>query len=434
MRRLARSLPDADSAGRWLFLFGVFLLVSGDFPRFPFGVAERKLVLLVFSWPKLYMVCVCSALLLRLMTRGADLSRLTLARPLYVPFGIVAAAFLLSALFSDRRVLALAGFLYFAEILFFIFAFSVFLDDDGMPRRCVRAVIAAVFFLAARVMAWRWGEGLDVGAYHVMNNSWVGKLQISWALNLFAPIVFTASLGSGDRPWRWGAGLAWAAAAGAVFILFSRAGITAFAAGTAAILIFRARDWRRWVWPAALSVILVLGVAAKSRFMTGYVARTTGRFYEDLGFIRRVSIWKETLGMIRDRPIFGIGLGTYDDLAYTRYRTVNDEASGRRYFRGGWSAHNLLLHVLSETGFVGLAACVYLWFRVARLLLAGGPGGAPPEGRQWSRAALAGLAAFFMLSLTENPMAARVHESLRMNLALWLMVLVCLAMRKEEDV
>ena len=127
----------------------------------------------------------------------------------------------------------------------------------------------------------------------------------------------------------------------------------------------------------------------------------------------RRAVWRDTVPMIKDHPLTGIGLGTYDDVAYSQYRSVGE----REFFRNGWHAHNVVLHVLAETGIIGFAAWCYFWFAIVRFLL-----------RHWTERdesdrlhSVTGVClvlAFFVLSLTEVLIAARVHASLRMNLTL----------------
>jgi O-antigen ligase len=92
------------------------------------------------------------------------------------------------------------------------------------------------------------------------------------------------------------------------------------------------------------------------------------------------------------------------------------------FYRAGWHAHNALLHVLAEAGVLGLAAWIFLWFVIVRALVRARRTGNPGQ-RLFNSAALTFVAAFQILSLTEVLIAARVHASLRMNLAIALLVI-----------
>lgn len=77
-------------------------------------------------------------------------------------------------------------------------------------------------------------------------------------------------------------------------------------------------------------------------------------------------IWKTTVGMIRENPVFGIGLGAYET-AYPKYSSKDEPLIVDR-------AHNDYLQVLSDTGLIGgvmgigfLAAFVYGVTRIMRI-------------------------------------------------------------------
>jgi putative inorganic carbon (HCO3(-)) transporter len=137
----------------------------------------------------------------------------------------------------------------------------------------------------------------------------------------------------------------------------------------------------------------------------------------DAGIAMRWEVWRETLRMIQDRPLTGVGLGTYDDVAYSQYGTSGD----RHFFRNGWHAHNLLLHLAAETGVLGVLASGYFWVAVVGFLWQRWWSGEPSQ-RLAASAGLGVVVAFFTLSATEVLVAARVHASLRMNLTLALLV------------
>jgi O-antigen ligase len=79
------------------------------------------------------------------------------------------------------------------------------------------------------------------------------------------------------------------------------------------------------------------------------------------------------------------------------------------------------LHVLAETGLLGLLTWCYLWFAIAMQLLRAWKGADPPR-----RAALAGafwaILAFLVLSISEVMIGPRVYASFRMSLTLALIV------------
>ena len=83
----------------------------------------------------------------------------------------------------------------------------------------------------------------------------------------------------------------------------------------------------------------------------------------------------------------------------------------------------MYLHVLAETGILGLLAWCYFWYAIIARLL-----GAWKRGDERERLAVAGalwaVLAFLALSTTEVLIGVRVHASLRMNLTLGFIVML----------
>ena len=109
---------------------------------------------------------------------------------------------------------------------------------------------------------------------------------------------------------------------------------------------------KKLVLRGALIVVAILLVI--SLFFVGPAGRqqVDTRLQEsvtpDLGMAGRVDLWTDTFKMVRDFPVFGVGLGSWQDL-FQRYRG------------GPWSptfyreAHNDYLELLAETGALGFS-------------------------------------------------------------------------------
>src|SRR5262249_27764884 len=245
-------------------------------------------------------------------------------------------------------------------------------------------------------------------AFHIGNNAWLGKLQIAWVLNLLAPLLLVQFVRGRAVLVSSLYGSAWLLAGGAIHLLFSRTGSLTFAVTTLSLCALNFRSWRRWLILLATLGILALPLIAVSGAMSTYVVGSLIGFQRDTGIIMRQGVWRETVQMITDHPVTGIGLGTYDDVAYSQYSLPKD----RHFFRNGWHAHNVFLHMLAETGTVGFLAWCYLWYTIVRYLVRRWRDG-DPSVRLNGSAALCVVLGFFMLSLTEDVIAARVHASLR---------------------
>ena len=115
------------------------------------------------------------------------------------------------------------------------------------------------------------------------------------------------------------------------------------------------------------------------RDATGYFHSGAGLEHHNL--VIRVFLWDYALHLFRESPVVGIGFGRFNDthLEFAGIpHFVNLAVSGETYFGSGirWerdqlmtstgNAHNSYLHVLAETGLIGLAIFLYLWFSMVR--------------------------------------------------------------------
>jgi O-antigen ligase len=144
----------------------------------------------------------------------------------------------------------------------------------------------------------------------------------------------------------------------ALFSTTSRGGIMSFAAALAVFyficVISASKKKRKRILLASFLVILLMSIMILWIGPEDTVDKFKGINEVIRFFIREKAIlsevrpymWKDTLGLIRDFPVFGTGLGTYYCI-FTKYRTFSDEYGLLRY------AHNDYLHLVSEMGVVG---------------------------------------------------------------------------------
>ena len=397
-------------------LAATFVMVSGDLPRPDAGALQRVTLVRVVTSPWLYLALFAvgfGTLAVFDGRRVRDTAALALR---WSPLAVLGAGLLVPVLFSELPSLSWFALGCLAGVGAFAVLMMHALRDDAACARMSIVIAAAALVLAVRTLTFRADDGLGVGAYHVTNNAWLGKLQIAWVLNFVAPFVLARFIESRTTLGSTFYGGTWLAIAACIHFLYSRTGSLVLALTTLAMCALSFRSWRRWATLLIIAAGLVLVVTARTGGMSIYVttARAVAR---DSGIVMRHSVWRETLAMISDHPVAGIGLGTYDDLAYSRYRS----GGGPEFFRNGWHAHNLFLHVLAETGVIGFTAWACFWLAIVRFLLRRWRDGDEGD-RLNSAAALCLVAAFFVLSLTEVLIAARVHASLRMNLTLALFV------------
>jgi O-antigen ligase len=173
----------------------------------------------------------------------------------------------------------------------------------------------------------------------------------------------------------------------AIVLTFSRAAVlAALVALGVGILVARVRS-RRWL----LLVAAAIGVVVL--FLVGSCGSDAGA-----GFGRSEE-WRQTLEVIRDNPVWGVGLGRLGDVLHAR-----NPASTAQH------AHNLWLTWWGDAGTGALLA----WVWIAIALLWRSARGAL-GGDAVARAGLVALVAFFGFSMLDHP--ANVD---RVALAFWL--------------
>ncbi len=177
-------------------------------------------------------------------------------------------------------------------------------------------------------------------------------------------------------------------------ICASRGGWIAGIAGALSAVALAARSQRRLRQAATGSLLLIpLGVVVGIWWMGVDPLVSRLQSAEDLPAtadqVARNVIWKNTLTLVRERPIAGSGLGTFQ-IAYTRVDTSNGVNRVEQ-------AHNDYLQLLAETGLIGFAlGLAWLgWFlrRSRQALRAGASARQTPEWRLIQIGALSGCVA-----------------------------------------
>jgi O-antigen ligase len=309
---------------------------------------------------------------------------------------------------------SLCGFLFIATFWWYL---TQVLEDDWLANATWIVVALGVLQLAAEVIAARLAEGVDQIPLHIQTVAWLGKLQITWVLNLIAPFLLARFIGD---PRAWASrlnGVAWIAAGIANYLLLARMGTIVFVLTTVAVCLLNLQSWRRWVWmmgvAAAAGTFMVVNNLRTSTFVLSTILDRS----QNAGIDLRLQTWGEAWRLFLAHPIFGIGVGTFDEVAYRIPGTV----AIRDFYFAGWHAYNVPLHILTEAGVLGLAAWVFLWYVVLRALVRAWRSGDEQQ-RLFRTAALVSVVAFQVLSMTEVLIGTRVQASMRMNLTLALVV------------
>jgi O-antigen ligase len=125
-----------------------------------------------------------------------------------------------------------------------------------------------------------------------------------------------------------------------VFFSMSRGGITGF---MVSVLFFTTMIRTRRSLRKKAVILALLGVTIFLAVVIARWSQIEGRFEE--ANIHRIDVWKDTVPIVQDFPVFGTGLGTFNNI-YPRYQTKYPQLLFDH-------AHNDYIEILTDTGFVG---------------------------------------------------------------------------------
>lgn len=114
---------------------------------------------------------------------------------------------------------------------------------------------------------------------------------------------------------------------------------------------------------------VTVGKVLEDRWAAIFQRSETAVRVQDESSRQRVLIWKDTLHMIRDRPLLGVGVGNFAyNLPKYASRESAESLARMRAAVGmdlaAYQAHNGYLEVLAETGILGLAAFLWMFYAV----------------------------------------------------------------------
>ena len=185
---------DLATFGEWCFLAGVFLMVSGD------GLTNFSEPNPSLAWPWLYLMPFAVSLPLLVVAGRIGVRKPSRGAIVYPPLIALLVAFAVSTVFSQVPVLSISSLCGLVGIATFWWYLTQVLEDDWLANATWIVVALAVVQLAAEVIAARLAEGLDQIPLHIQTVAWLGKLQITWVLNLIAPFLLARFIGDRVNP------------------------------------------------------------------------------------------------------------------------------------------------------------------------------------------------------------------------------------------
>lgn len=217
-------------------------------------------------------------------------------------------------------------------------------------RRGVGIGIGLATFAYAAWAAWDYARG----DYRVAGPTTHPNI-LALLANIWMPLLLLWGLRAIDeRRWLgWGAVAAGVTLAGVVLVTLSRTGIAAMALNLALVAALRWRSSRRALAAIGLAVVALL-------VMTGPAIVRRQLASPRSNLLARVTYDRLAWAMLRDHPL-GVGTG--------RFAAVSNEPP---YQAMRWPypediAHLALGQIGAECGWLGLAVCLLLWWRLVRL-------------------------------------------------------------------
>lgn len=328
--------------------------------------------------------------------------------PLYAPMLAFASIVLLqwiTGITAYRQVTSSLLLLYVA------YGMLVFVASQTLRRSSQIRVLASVVCGYGLVLAsfsllqgiapngklyWIWPleqGGLIYGPY-VNHNHYAGLME----LLLPFPLVLALSRHTEGNRKLVVAGIA-ALMAGTIFLSGSRGGMLAFGVQVIvlAVLLRKRGDWKQ---PLALGVFLALMIGfliwLGGNELTHRLASIQTEARQELTGGVRMTIDRDCLRMVREKPLLGWGLGAFP-VVYPQFRTFYTS-----FFVN--QAHNDYLQLLVETGFAGFAVALWFLFIVFR--------GVAAKLRNWTETVNGTLSAAALLGC----IGILVHSFLDFNL------------------
>ncbi|HEX4552693.1 MAG TPA: O-antigen ligase family protein [Xanthobacteraceae bacterium] len=281
---------------------------------------------------------------------------------------IVAATFYGAASWADA-IGALAGW---RRLLLLPLAAAVF-DDEPSKRLVLKVIVVTCLVGALASLVIVWGRGLSLPAWLgqgvVFRNYAVQGTTFSVAAIICIAALLRPEVFAGDR-WLGRNRVAIAAVLAVllfdiVFVLVGRSGYVTIIVMTVVIVALLARGVVPKKALAAFGVLICVGaILASSEHVRTRVDQafreiaSADEVSEGTSLGQRVVMWRNTVRMIRDHPVLGVGTGGFRD----GYRPYAQNAPGWQGFESG-DPHNQFLKIQAEQGILGLAALLFFIFR-----------------------------------------------------------------------
>jgi O-antigen ligase len=296
--------------------------------------------------------------------RASLLTRLfPITSRLSIPIGLWLIVGLISIFVAQDHLSALGLYrAYFIEpILIFAIGCSIIAKKERTVF--VRRLLSAMAFVIIALAGWcviQWVTGFGVpypwnqpGQFRA-----VGPFPFPNALALFVTPIATLLFADLIRGWKtrleriipaWLSAVGFASSILVILLAQSDGGLIALGCASFLALLLNKKT-RIFGVGLAVACIILVGSIAPLRER----AETVLLFREWSSKVR-ITMWKETIEMLKDRPILGAGLGGYPDAIQPYHLSAN-------WMETFQYPHNIFLNLWSETGLIGVF--VFGWILV----------------------------------------------------------------------
>ena len=275
------------------------------------------------------------------------------------PLAAVAAIALVSVLASRVPLIGIKAWVMAA--LYAAFGYLYFVSTGFRPRRFslwlgLGVLLASLLSTYASLRVLSAGAGLRT-AYGAARPFFVEHGTFAAYIAFFLPPAIVESIASeGRRRFLWAAG------AGVILtgivLTFTRAAWISVALVLPVLLVAKmaARGSARLLVPISIVALLAWGIGTTkiAEPLLGHARTivTAG----NVSNLERLNRWMAAVEMTKARPLTGVGYSAYgEEYRYYRRKSIVTEQSYAMF-----GAHNELLRMLAETGWLGLAASI--WF------------------------------------------------------------------------
>ncbi|MCF7916290.1 MAG: O-antigen ligase family protein [Candidatus Omnitrophica bacterium] len=222
----------------------------------------------------------------------------------------------------------------------FLFVINIIKRKKQVERIIVLITLLAVI-LSFYAIIWHYFilEKTMTGSFGTFGN----RNHFAAYIGMIAPLVIGYSLSCRNRFKRFFFGFLGAFLSASVFLSLSRAGSISLGVALLLMIFFLKKDWFKegkiWLIGSVILIAVILVILAG----TDLIFERFSYFWENLD--KRLSLFRDSLGIVKDFPLFGVGLGNFQYI-FTAYRT----APAYNYY---YYLHNDYMQLIVEAGLLG---------------------------------------------------------------------------------